>query len=55
LDWILFTALLVISILGCWAAQEAVTKHNIRIPKAYTIAGHILYVLLLVAAYILLQ
>jgi len=54
LDWILFTALLVISIVVCWAAQEAVTKRNIRIPKAYTIAGHTLYVLLLVGAYILL-
>ncbi|MFX1265877.1 MAG: hypothetical protein ACFFH0_10895 [Promethearchaeota archaeon] len=54
MDWILFTVLLVTSIMVCWAAQEAVTRRNIRIPKAYTVAGHILYGLLLVAAYILL-
>ncbi|MFW9944268.1 MAG: hypothetical protein ACFFB7_04665 [Candidatus Sifarchaeia archaeon] len=54
MDWILFTLLLVTSIVICWAAQEVVTKRNIRVPKAYTIAGHILYGLLLVAAYILL-
>jgi len=54
MDWILFTIILVASIVACWAAQETVTKRNIRIPKAYTIAGHVVYGLLLVAAYVLL-
>lgn len=54
MDWVVFTSILVVSIVACWAAQEVVTKRNIRISKVYTIAGHILYGVLLVAAYILL-
>ena len=52
MDWILFTVILVGSIVACWAAQEFVVRKNIQIPKTATVIGHLIYGLLLVLAYI---
>jgi hypothetical protein len=54
MDWLLFTVILVGSIVACWAAQELVMRKNIQVPKTVAVFGHILYGLLLVLAYIYL-
>ena len=54
MDWVLFTLILVGSIIACWVAQEFVMKKNIRLPKTAAVIGHLLYVLLLALAYIYL-
>jgi hypothetical protein len=54
MDWILFTLILVGSIIACWAAQEFVMRKNIRVPKTAAVIGHLLYGILLILAYIYL-
>ncbi|MFW9957877.1 MAG: hypothetical protein ACFFCT_07400 [Candidatus Odinarchaeota archaeon] len=46
--------LFVLSIIFCWGGSEMVKRRNIRIPKIPLALFHLVYVIGLVAAYILL-
>jgi hypothetical protein len=54
LDWILFTLILVGSIVACWAVQGFVVRKNILIPKTISVIWHLFFGLLLIIAYIYL-
>lgn len=54
MDFILFTFILVASIVACAAAKDFSLRKNIQLPRTGVVIGHLVYGILLVLAYIYL-
>jgi hypothetical protein len=53
-NWILFTVILIVSIVACAVAKDLAVRKNIHLPKTGLVIAHLLYGLVLVLAYIYL-